>query len=78
MDTGWSLAIGAFYTQIFDSFLQQELNNNLESIAAEEGYDYILNSTDGSGVSIVLRGPKEHNLNERLFAKLGIAFPRND
>jgi outer membrane protein len=56
----------------------QKLNANLESLAIEEGYDYILNSHDGNGVSIVLRGPKEHNLTEKVFAKLGIAIPLND
>ena len=55
-----------------------KLNANLQSLAAEEGYDYILNTVDGSGVSIVLHGPEQHNLTEKLLNRLGIVIPSND
>ena len=50
----------------------QRLDENLKYLADGEGYDYILNSVDGNGVTIVLRGPEEHDLTEKLMKKLGI------
>ena len=38
----------------------------------EEGYSYIFNSADGTGNSIVLRGPEDDNLTFRILKKLGV------
>jgi Skp family chaperone for outer membrane proteins len=38
----------------------------------EGGYDMVINSTDGSGVSIVLSGDEEHNLTDAVLLNLGI------
>ncbi len=56
----------------------ERLNSNLKSLAAEEGYDYILNTVDGSGVSIVLHGPEQYDLTEILMKRLGIEIPSNN
>ncbi len=50
----------------------------LKSLAEAEGYDYILNSVDGNGVSIVLYGPEEHDLTRKLMQNLGIEIPENN
>lgn len=47
----------------------------IKELAAEEGYTYILNSMT-SGNSIVLHGPPEHELTEKLMTKLGIEIPK--
>ncbi len=54
----------------------KKLDTNLKELAAAEGYDYILNSVDGNGVSIVLHGPEEYDLTEKLLTKLGIEIPK--
>ena len=38
----------------------------------EEGYTYIFNSADGTGNSIVLKGPEADNLTFRILEKLGV------
>ena len=53
----------------------EKVDANLTSLANEEGYDYILNAVDGNGVSIVLHGPQEHDLTEKIMNKLGIKIP---
>ena len=56
----------------------EKLNTNLQALAAEEGYDYIINSVDGNGISIILYGPQEHDLTEKLIKKLGIDIPADN
>ncbi|MEZ4686428.1 MAG: OmpH family outer membrane protein [Bacteroidia bacterium] len=55
--------------------IAQKLETGLKELAAEEGYDLILNTVDAGGVSIVLYGPPEHDLTKKMFAKLGIPVP---
>lgn len=52
-----------------------KMQTQLKALAAEEGYDYILNTVDGSGVSIVLHGPEQHDLTQKLMTRLGIKIP---
>lgn len=52
-----------------------KVDNALSAIQKEQGYDYILNTVDGNGVSIVLKGPDEHDLTKALMTKLGIQLP---
>lgn len=52
-----------------------KLEKELKGIATDEGYDMILNTVDAGGVSIVLFGPPEHDLTEKLFKRLGIPVP---
>lgn len=50
----------------------EKLQKNLNDMRKEKGYDYILNTVDGSGVSIVLSGPEEHDLTQPLLSRMGI------
>lgn len=56
----------------------KKMESNLKSLADEQSYDYILNTVDGNGVSIVLHGPEEHDLTQVLMKKLGIEIPTNN
>lgn len=51
------------------------LQKEIDALAKAEGYSYILNSIDGSGVSIVLHGPEEHDLTKKLMTRMGITIP---
>ena len=53
----------------------EKLQGNIETLAKEGGYTYILNSVDGSGVSVVLHGPEQSNVTEQLAKKMGLALP---
>ncbi|MEL6589771.1 MAG: OmpH family outer membrane protein [Bacteroidota bacterium] len=52
-----------------------KLESNIKALAAAEGYDMILNTVDAGGVSIVLFGPEEDDLTEKLMTRLGIKVP---
>ncbi len=53
----------------------EKLKIGLDELAVAEGYTYILNSMDASGTSIVLKGPKEDDLTEKLMKKFNLSFP---
>jgi outer membrane protein len=57
--------------------ITQKIQDAIDALSKEEGYDYILNTVDSSGVSIILKGPEEHDLTRKLGTRLGIAFPEN-
>jgi outer membrane protein len=44
----------------------------VNKVYEEEGYTYIFNSADGTGNSIVLKGPEGHNLTYRILEELGV------
>ncbi|MGB0369226.1 MAG: hypothetical protein ACPGD8_07455, partial [Flavobacteriales bacterium] len=44
----------------------------METVAKKKGFDYILNSVDGSGTSIVLWGPEGHDVTRAIVDELGI------
>lgn len=50
----------------------EKLKKAIDEIADAESYTYVLNSMDASGTSIVLKGPKENDLTEKVVTKLGI------
>jgi len=52
-----------------------KLETQIKALAAAEGYDMILNTVDAGGVSIVLFGPPEDDLTEKLMKRLGIDVP---
>ena len=54
----------------------QKMQAGIDTVAEQEGYDLVLNSVDGSGVSIVLYAPDEDDLTERLMKYLGIPIPK--
>lgn len=49
-----------------------KLKKAIDEVADSEGYTYVFNSMDASGTSIVLKGPKDHDLTDRVITKLGI------
>lgn len=52
-----------------------KLQTAIDSLSSEEKYSFILNSTDSNGTSIILYGPKEHDVTFRLMKRLGITIP---
>ena len=52
--------------------ISEKVNNAIKSVAEENSYDYILNATDGSGVSIAVFLPEENNITLKVLQKLGI------
>lgn len=53
----------------------QKLQTAIDGIAAEKGYDYIMNQTTSAGVSTILYGPEEADITADLFGKLGMKMP---
>jgi len=49
-----------------------KLQKAINELAEAEGYDYILNNSNTSGVATVLYGPKSEDVTERLLRRLGI------
>ena len=47
----------------------------IKKIASDNGFTYILNTTDGSGMSIVLHGPDENDMTKAIMEELGIKIP---
>jgi|YNPMSStandDraft_2_1061718.scaffolds.fasta_scaffold00280_2 outer membrane protein len=55
--------------------ITDKLQKAIDEVAKEEGYTYILNSTNSSGVATILYGPEQHNVTEKIMKKLGITVP---
>ena len=51
------------------------IQEQIDAIAAEEGYDYIFNAVDGSGVSIILHAPESDNITLKILTRMGIEIP---
>ena len=56
----------------------EKLKSEMDKLADAEGYDVILNSVDGSGTSVILFGPEEHNLTQKLLTQMNIEIPKPD
>ena len=50
----------------------QKIRTAMETVAKKEGYEYVLNSVDGSGTSIYLWGPEGADITRKVVAELGI------
>lgn len=50
----------------------EKIQTQIDAVAKTEGYNYIMNTVDGSGVSIILHAPEEYDLTKTLMSKLGI------
>lgn len=50
----------------------ERIRKAMESVSKRDGYEYVLNSIDGSGTSIVLFGPEGNNITMKLVDELGI------
>jgi len=53
----------------------QKLEDTIREVAKEEGYAFVLNSTDGDGNSIVLYGVEERDLTKKILTRMGIEVP---
>ena len=52
--------------------ITQKIINAINEVYDDENYTYIFNSADGTGNSIVLKGPEGDNLTFRILKKLGV------
>jgi len=52
--------------------ISDRLQKVMEELAREEGYDYILNNSNATGVALLLHAPKEHDVTKRLLKRLGV------
>lgn len=50
----------------------QRIRTSMEKVAKSKGYEYVLNSVDGSGTSIVLWGPEGSDITRAVVDDLGI------
>lgn len=55
--------------------ITDKLQKAIDEVAKEEGYTYILNSTNSSGVATILFGPEQYNVTDKIMKKLGITVP---
>ena len=49
-----------------------KLQKAIDELAAAEGYDYIFNNSNATGVAFILHGPKGDDVTEKLLKKLGV------
>lgn len=49
-----------------------KLQKAIRELAEAEGYDYILNNSNASGVATILYGPQSEDVTEKLLRRLGI------
>ena len=52
----------------------KQLEEAMDDVAAEMGYKYVLNSSDGTGNSIVIVAPDADDLTQEVMTKLGVSF----
>jgi outer membrane protein len=50
----------------------ERIRKAMEAVAKKGGYEYVLNSVDGSGTSIMLWGPENANVTRQVVDELGI------
>lgn len=50
----------------------QRIKTAMEAVAKKKGFEYVMNSVDGSGTSIVLWGPDGHDITREVVDELGI------
>lgn len=56
--------------------LSDRIQTEIKALAAEEGFDLILNSVDGTGNSIVLFSKDGTEVSEKLMKRMGITVPK--
>lgn len=52
--------------------ITQKIIEAIDKVYEEDGFTYIFNSADGTGNSIVLKGPENANLTYRILKELGV------
>ncbi|MBI1287479.1 MAG: hypothetical protein GC178_07850 [Flavobacteriales bacterium] len=50
----------------------QRIRGAMEVVAKKKGFEYVMNSVDGSGTSILLWGPEGHDITRAVVDELGI------
>ncbi len=55
--------------------ISDKLSETIKTVAAEKGYDYVVNSVDSGGTSILLHAPEGANLTLAVMEKLGLSVP---
>jgi outer membrane protein len=50
----------------------EKLQKAITELAEAEGYDYILNNSNSTGIATILHGPKSEDVTEKLLRRLGI------
>ncbi len=55
--------------------ITDKLQKAIDEVAKEDGYTYIFNSTNSSGVATILHGPEQYNVTDKVMKKLGITVP---
>lgn len=58
--------------------ITQKIIDAINVVYEEEGYSYIFNSADGTGNSIVLKGPESDNLTYKILEKLGVEINKKE
>ena len=53
----------------------QKLEEHIKAVAKAEGYQFVLNSVDGQGNSIVLYGQEDHDITKKILTHMGIPIP---
>lgn len=56
--------------------IQEKMQNAIDAVAKEGGYDYILNNAMGSGIPTMLYGAETADVTQKIAAKLGITIPK--
>jgi len=69
------IKLGNFSAQKLDP-ITKKIIAAVNKVYEEEGYTYIFNSADGTGNSIVLKGPEAHNLTYRILEELGVQLEK--
>jgi len=52
--------------------ISDKLQKAIDDLAQKEGYDYIFNNSNATGVAFLLHASKEHDVTKRLLQQLGI------
>ncbi|MEM7512351.1 MAG: OmpH family outer membrane protein [Bacteroidota bacterium] len=55
--------------------ITNKVGDAIKKVSTAKGFQYILNTTDGSGMSIVLHGPDENDMTKAIMEELGIKIP---
>lgn len=54
----------------------EKLDSHIKSVAEAGGYTYILNTTDGTGLSIILQGAEENEVSKKILESMGVTLPK--
>ena len=59
--------------------ISKKVQDALADVAKEKGYTYIINGSDGTGMSVILQGPDDRDVTKDVLTKLGVDMtPQKD